>query len=98
PYLTAQSSRERRSEDHLDQSPNELSRVWQMTVESVADTKWFYFAPEANFAGGFLTGDYTTEPPSVTLSREKTKYSAWKFRDPERASRSELTYLENLND
>lgn len=49
--------------------------------------------------GWYVTGDYSTKPPSVILTKEPTKYSRWEFVSPRPGGRIYQTcFLKNEND
>jgi len=56
---------------------------------------------QASKQGWYLTGDYSTDPPSVILTKEPTKYSNWQFLDPVPRvgeDNGKVCYVKNEND
>lgn len=48
--------------------------------------------------GWYVSGDYSTDPPSVTLTQEPTKYSSWKFVDDTADDNGHICFIKNEND
>jgi hypothetical protein len=62
------------------------------------DPKYVKMEKQAAKKGWYLSGDYTTDPPRVILTKEATKYSHWKFVDEKYNGDATACYLKNEND
>ena len=52
----------------------------------------------ASNLGWYVTGDYSTNPPSVTLTKEPTTHSEWEFPDSDYDERNTICFIKNKND